>query len=420
MKKTFLIAATSSGSGKTTITIGLLRALKRKGYNIQPFKSGPDYIDIQYHRIACGRDSYNLDLWMNGEEGVRRLVANSDADINIVEGAMGLYDGADGISGSAAHLAETIGAEVILIVNAKSMAHSAAPLLYGYLHWRPETKICAVIFNNVGSKRHETFLRKAAEDVGIECWGCIPRQKELYSPSRYLGLDMFECERILTLSDKMADLVEQNVNLTALTGGDVLTKKISKTCNKSIADNLLPELYVARDEAFNFIYAEAIDLLKTRYDVRFFSPLNNEVIPTTAKAIYLPGGYPELFLDRLAKSTDTMTCLRNTKARIVAECGGMMYLSKAIDKTCMTGLIPYSTTLQNARLHLGYRQMRFEGKTFRGHEFHYSSLVEMPEMDATITNVQGESVNSLFYHRNNITASYIHWSAKSLVKLLTS
>ena len=209
MKTAFLIAAASSGSGKTTLTIGLLRALHNKGYNVQPFKCGPDYIDPLYHRIACDRDSVNLDTWLQSEQNVQKAFQHysQDADICIVEGVMGLYDGADGIKGSSAEVAEILGIPVILVINARSMAHSIAPILKGYLTYRPATRIAGVIFNNVGSSRHEKILRQAAAEVGMPVIGAIPRMKELYAPSRHLGLDISETEKISQLAEKVAEII---------------------------------------------------------------------------------------------------------------------------------------------------------------------------------------------------------------------
>lgn len=412
MKKTILIAAASSGSGKTTITMGLLRAIARKGYDVQPFKCGPDYIDPQYHHIACSKASINLDIWMNGEDAVSRIVSASTADINIIEGAMGLYDGADGMTGSAAHVAETVGAEVVLVVDGQSMAHSVAPLLYGYMHWRPRTNVRAIIFNNVGSIRHEQALRRAAQEVGIECLGCIPRQKTLYSPSRHLGLDILEQDRIASLAEQVAEQIEAHVNLEWLVENISPTPyRERKDCNEQTP---VKTLYMARDEAFNFIYAETIQLLSKDYRIKYFSPLRNECVGEDADAIYLPGGYPELFLDSLGRSFRTMRSLQTSKARIVAECGGMMYLSRAIDGVHMVGLLPWSATMEGAHLHLGYRSLNWKGTELRGHEFHYSSLIDAPQSSATLLNAQGTPVDTLFYMNDNIIASYVHWSPSSL------
>ena len=341
MKTAFLIAAASSGSGKTTLTIGLLRALRNKGYKVQPFKCGPDYIDPLYHRIASGRDSVNLDTWMQSEQDVQKAFQHysQDADICIVEGVMGLYDGADGIKGSSAEVAEILGIPVILVINARSMAHSIAPILKGYLTYRPATRIAGVIFNNVGSSRHEKILRQAAAEVGMPVIGAVPRMKELYSPSRHLGLDISETERINQLAEKVAEVInnEQLIinNEQLIINNEQLI--INNSNNSSTASKLptlnpkLSQIFVAHDAAFNFMYRQTIDFLRERGEVHFFSPLANETVPQDADLVFLPGGYPEFFQPQLSESRATMESLRQTRARIWAECGGMMYLSEGID-----------------------------------------------------------------------------------------
>ena len=420
MKKAFLIAAASSGSGKTTLTIGLLRALRNKGYKVQPFKCGPDYIDPLYHRIACDRDSVNLDTWMQSEQDVKQVFQrySQDADICIVEGVMGLYDGADGIRGSSAEVAELLGIPVILVINSRSMAHSIAPILKGYLIYRPATQIAGVIFNNVGSPRHEQMLRRAAEEVGMPVIGAIPRMKELYSPSRHLGLDISETERINQLAEKVAEVInnEQLIinNEQLIINNEQLI--INNSNNSSTASKLptlnpkLSKIFVARDAAFNFLYRQTIDFLRERGEVHFFSPLANETVPQDADLVFLPGGYPEFFLPQLSESRATMESLRQTRARVWAECGGMMYLSEGIDDTDMTGLLPFRTTMQGARLHLGYRSMMINGKEFRGHEFHYSNIMGTPpSSDIQLLDAQGQPVDTGFYIHGNIYAGYTHW-----------
>ena len=417
MKTAFLIAAASSGSGKTTLTIGLLRALRNKGYKVQPFKCGPDYIDPLYHRIASGRDSVNLDTWMQSEQDVQKAFQHysQDADICIVEGVMGLYDGADGIKGSSAEVAEILGIPVILVINARSMAHSIAPILKGYLTYRPATRIAGVIFNNVGSSRHEKILRQAAAEVGMPVIGAIPRMKELYAPSRHLGLDISETEKISQLAEKVAEIIN-NEQLTINKEQLIINNCQPSTLNFNTDSKLstlnykLSEIYIARDAAFNFLYRQTIDYLRSQGEVHFFSPLANETVPQDASLVLLPGGYPEFFLPQLSKSHATMESLRQTRARIWAECGGMMYLSEGIDDTNMTGLLPFRTTMQGARLHLGYRSMMVNGKELRGHEFHYSSIMGTPpSSDIQIFDAQGQPVETEFYIYDKIYAGYTHW-----------
>lgn len=409
-----MIAASSSGSGKTTLTMGILRALARRGIDMQPFKCGPDYIDPIYHKIACGRPSINLDIWMNGAEQVKTTFNENKAEVNVIEAAMGLYDGANGREGSASEIAELLDIPVFLVINAQSMAHSVAPLLHGYKHWRPETRIEGVIFNNVGSERHYAMLQKAAEEVGIACLGYLPRQKGLYSPSRHLGLDISETQQIDELANKIADQLEKTFFPTCPIEASSSTRTKHATDNK---DNR-PNIYVAHDAAFNFIYTETLQLLKAKGTFHLFSPLANEPVPEDADIVYLPGGYPEFFLDQLEASNITKESLRNTKARIVAECGGMMYIGKDIDGREMADLLPHSTTMQGARLHLGYRTMIWNGMELRGHEFHYSNISSPLTSATEIFNAQHAPTDTSLFIYNNVIAGYTHWSPHSLLKLM--
>lgn len=423
----YLIAAASSGSGKTTLTMGILRALARRGLAVQPCKCGPDYIDTQYHHIACGRASYNIDPWMHlGRKAAVR------EDLTLIEGCMGLFDGADGPVGSNAEVAGRLGVPVILVVNARSMAHSAAPLLYGYLHYRPTLRYAGVIFNNVGSPRHAQMLRRAAGEVGFPVLACIPRRAELSMPSRHLGLDLSERNRISRLADLAADEVERQLDWAALglpegpagrAEADAPGAGSASAGAGAGGRTGLPLICVARDEAFNFIYQETLDCLQRLGRLHFFSPLANEPVPREADYVYLPGGYPEFFLPRLAESHATMESLRLTAARILAECGGMMYLGRSIDGAPMTGLLPFGTTMQGARLHLGYRKLRLPGGAeLRGHEFHYSSILPgepaaccaKPFLDA-----QERPVDTCLFRSGRIIASYVHWSPEAIVELLT-
>ncbi len=213
-----LIAATNSNCGKTTFTMGLLRALKRRGIKVQPYKCGPDYIDPMFHKLASGVESVNLDTVMSSKEHVKELFANygRDAEMSVVEGVMGLYDGKDRWQGSSAEIAMLLDLPIILLVNAKSTAYSVAPLLYGFKHFSPnQTKpnILGVVFNMVGSERHYTLLRQACEDVGIECLGYLKRNDKLQVPSRHLGLSIAEMEKVEALIDAAADEVMEHVNL---------------------------------------------------------------------------------------------------------------------------------------------------------------------------------------------------------------
>lgn len=216
-----LIAATNSNCGKTTFTMGLLRALKRRGLRVQPFKCGPDYIDPMFHRQASGEDSVNLDLVMSSEHHVEQLFSHygKEADICVVEGVMGFYDGRERWHGSTAEVARLLHLPVVLLVNARSAAYSIAPLLYGYKHfspWQDGPEIAGVIFNMVGSERHYDMLRQACEDVGVKCLGYLQRNEMLQIPSRHLGLSTDEIQRLETLIEAAADEIEQHVKIDLL------------------------------------------------------------------------------------------------------------------------------------------------------------------------------------------------------------
>lgn len=416
--KGYLIGAASSGSGKTTLTIGILRALSRRGIAVQPCKCGPDYIDTQYHKIACGKGSYNIDPWMGLE------VAETVCHPLLVEGCMGLFDGAVGSRGSNAEIAGSLHLPVILVVNARSMAHSAAPLLYGYLHYKP-VEYAGVIYNNVGSSRHEEMLSETAREVGMRVLGFIPRQRDIEMPSRHLGLDLLERERISVLADRVADLVEEHTDLLQLWSENTRKEEVQQEgeCgNEGRTEAAATRIYVARDDAFSFLYQETIDRLREKGTVRYFSPLANEPVPEDADIVYLPGGYPELFLAQLAQSTQTMESLRRSRAKILAECGGMMYLGQEMDGTKTAGLLPICTTMKNAHLHLGYRQFcGAEGHILRGHEFHYSSIIE-PEKcaiaDKPFSDARGKATETLLFRSGRIVASYVHWSPRAILEIL--
>ena len=222
MPKRFLIAAASSNSGKTTITIGLLRALRNRGLSVQPYKCGPDYIDTMLHRMASGAESVNLDTFMSSPQHVRQLFAtySASADISVIEGVMGMFDGYDKSSGSSAEIAKVLGAPVILVVSAKSVAYSVAPLIYGFKHFDPQVKIAGVIFNQVASDNHYRMLREACEDAGVECLGYMPRNERLVIPSRHLGLTIQAEDEVEQLLQLASAEIETHVDINRLLGMD--------------------------------------------------------------------------------------------------------------------------------------------------------------------------------------------------------
>ncbi len=413
-----MIAAPSSGCGKTTFTLGLLRALRDRGLSVQPFKSGPDYIDPLFHQMAAGVESVNLDTYMSSPAHVQTLFGHygGDADACVIEAAMGLFDGADGPRGSAAEVAQILDVPVVLLVSAKAVAYSVAPLIYGFRHFNPRLRLAGVVFNFVASERQLATLRRACEDAGVPCLGYLSRNPELAIPSRHLGLTLQECEKTEQLIALAAQEVTKHIELDRLLEGakGVNGDNGNNGDNVANGDNepRFSRIAVARDAAFNFTYRANIDALRRLGEVFFFSPLQDADLPQ-CDLLYLPGGYPELFAEQLAGNTAMREQIRayaEAGGRVLAECGGFMYLCCDIDGLPMCGLLPYSATMQGARLHLGYRETVLNGVTLRGHEFHYSTTI--PEAPTP------------FVHYKNIRAGYPHWywgdDPQKLLSLLVS
>lgn len=416
MKAGFLIAAPTSGSGKTTIARGLMSLYTLKGYKVQPFKCGPDYIDTKFHAAVCQCPSINFDTFMATAGHVRELFCRygADADVRIVEGMMGLFDGYDRDAGSSAEIARTLSLPVVLVVDAKSAAYSMAALISGFTNFRPDVRIAGVIFNRVGSERHFAMLRQVCNDIGIECFGYLPKNPALEQGSRYLGLDFSERPETIQL----VELLEKNVNwqrLLELTpGAETDFKPASPSVREDEKDGKRT-LVALNGESFSFIYQENIDSLK---NVEFFNPETDVPCLDDVDLLYLPGGYPEKHLQALVDAEATRQAIKDYAergGRIIAECGGMMYLCKAIvtddGEFPMCGVLPYCITARKAdlRLSLGYRRFILNGREFRGHEFHYTRFLgETPQSSVQVLNAKGEPVDTPIIRYKNVLASYTH------------
>ena len=428
-----MIAAPTSGAGKTTLAIGLMALLSRKGFKVQPFKCGPDYIDTKFHKAVCNRPSVNLDLFMASNCHVREIYKrySADADVCVVEGMMGLYDGYKLSKGSPADIAQTLDVPVVMVVDGSHAGFSIAPMLYGFKSFSDRIRIVGVIYNKVASERHATMLREAAKEVGLECLGCLPRQKDVANGERYLGLDFshkIDAERV-------ADMVEKNVDwqrlleITKPNGCKTMSAGITGNVDSSPAIPIVSEqtleqgwqkkIMIARNsESFSFLYQEHIDILKSQGEVEFFDPEEDVRLPEDTTMLYLPGGYPEKHLSALEKAE---RCRKSIKeyaehgGRIIAECGGMMYLCRSIigdeGETEMCGVLPYSITARKSdrKLSLGYRQVVVNGKEYRGHEFHYTQfLPPLPPSAAAVYDARGNEVVSPVIRQGNVLASYTH------------
>lgn len=380
--KGFIIAAPASGSGKTTLTLGILRALTNAGQTVRAAKSGPDYIDPRFHEAACGQPCLNLDAWAMTPNRIRSLATGSTP--LIIEGAMGLFDGAppDG-RGATADLARLLDLPVVLVIDAARMAGSVAPLALGFANFDPSVKIAGVILNNTGSDRHETMLRRALAPTGLTVFGALRRNAAIVQPSRHLGLvQASERPDLDTYLNSAAALVADTIDLAALTalGGSDVTSPPQPM--RPPAQNIA----IAQDAAFAFTYPHLIaDWHAAGATLQFFSPLANDPAPT-ADLIYLPGGYPELHAGRLASNTTFMQSLINAAQTtdIYGECGGYMTLGDTLtdaDGTThkMAGLLRLDTSFAKRKLHLGYRNITAAHGPFAGnwaaHEFHYASTI---------------------------------------------
>jgi cobyrinic acid a,c-diamide synthase len=389
-----IIAAPASGSGKTVVTLAILHALTRAGIRVSSFKVGPDYIDPAFHAAATGRPCLNLDLWAMRPATVAHLLERlcADAELTVGEGAMGLFDGAADGTGSTADVAAATGWPVILVVDVRGQAASAAALVRGFAAHRTDVAVSGVIFNRVGSPAHVDVLRRAMVPLGIPVLGFLPRDDDLALPERHLGLvQAAESDNLRQFLEAAADRADRHLDLTKLRS--LVKPAVASSAVRGGAGlpTLGQRIAVARDVAFAFAYPTQLDAWRgAGATLSFFSPLVDEAPTADADAVFLPGGYPELHAGRLAANAAFLGGLRTAAARgatIYGECGGYMVLGESLIDAdgrshAMAGLLPLTTSFAERRLHLGYRQARLAspcalgsaGSGFRGHEFHYAVI----------------------------------------------
>ncbi|PTQ75169.1 cobyrinate a,c-diamide synthase [Celeribacter persicus] len=380
----FLIAAPSSGSGKTTVTLGILRALTRRGVDVRGAKSGPDYIDPRFHEAACGAPCVNLDPWAMDPARLTSL-ASGDG-LLVIEGAMGLFDGAppEG-KGACADLARLFELPVILVVDASRMAGSVAPLVAGFAGQDSHVKIAGVILNKVGSPRHTEMLSRALAPLNIPLIGALPRSTALTHPDRHLGLvQAGERPDLDSFLDAAAEAVEAALDLDLLQS---LATALPTAAQTPRCPPPAQSIAVAQDEAFAFAYPHLLsDWRAQGAEIRFFSPLTDQA-PPPVDLVYLPGGYPELHAGRLAANHTFLQGLREAAARrrVYGECGGYMVLGDGLidkdgERHKMAGLLRLETSFAARKLHLGYRHAEALGGPFPGawaaHEFHYATTIK--------------------------------------------
>jgi cobyrinic acid a,c-diamide synthase len=427
-----VVAAPSSGSGKTTIATGLLGALAARGTPPAPFKIGPDYVDPGYHALAAGRPGRNLDPVLVGVDRLPGLVVHGSAgaELAVVEGVMGLFDGrlgGDGDDdGSTAHVARLLDAPVVLVVDARGQHRSVAALLAGFRDFDPRVRPAGVVLNRVGTERHAEALRAACAEVGMPVLGVVPRRAELAVPSRHLGLvtaaEHGDAARAAV--DAMTALVAAHVDLDAI---EALARRAPATAaaawdparEAAALDGRAPVVAVAGGPAFTFGYPEHAELLAAAgCEVVVVDPLRDEALPAGTAGLVLPGGFPEEHLDPLAANAPLREAVRRFAAGggpVHAECGGLLYLGRSLDGAAMCGVLDADAAM-GPRLHLGYRAataaadspVAAAGETVTGHEFHRT--VTTPQAGSTPAwrwSARGEAVSE-GYVAGNVHASYLH------------
>ena len=425
-----IFAAPASGSGKTTLVAGLLRLLTRRGLRISAAKLGPDYIDPAFHAAATGSACLNIDLWAMRPETISALLDRllHGKELAIVEAAMGLFDGAADGLGSAADFAAFCGWPVILVIDAHGQAQSVAALLSGFAHHRADVQIAGVIFNRVGSASHEASLRHAVEPLEIPVLGAIPRKSDLVLPERHLGLvQAMEHADLEDFLDLLAGQVMERLSVERLLDLARPARFEPVTCSQALLPPLGQRIAVARDAAFAFLYAGQLECWREAgVELEFFSPLSDQQPSDDCDAVYLPGGYPELHAGQLAANETFMTGLRWAAARgavVFGECGGYMTLGAGLidedgRRHAMANLLPLESSFAEPRLHLGYRQARVlsdcplgaQGVVFRGHEFHYASVVEEGPGEALFecSDALGRALGRLGRRRGTVAGSFMH------------
>lgn len=448
-----VIAGTHSGCGKTTVTLGILAALRKKGFIVQPFKVGPDFIDTGLHKLITGRTSRNLDLWMCGRDYVTDCFSrhSADADIAVVEGVMGMYDG----NICTADLASALGLPVILVVDAYGMAESAGAVVKGFKELRvmsyelknkkdtelrtPSSKLsfAGVIFNRIASDRHYQRVKDSVQDVPV--LGYLPRDINFNIPHRHLGLTVAEEDPISAEAiDRLADAVLEHIDMQRIIQDSKLN--IQNSILRIPTPNPQPltpgvKIAVAYDKAFCFYYEDNLDLLRQAgAEIVTFSPVSDSAVPDDVDALYIGGGYPELHAEKLSANKTMLESIKkysDAGRPIYAECGGFMYLTEGIYDFenvfhPMAGVFPFKTMMKKGRSSLGYREaalkersiLGIKGAVVRGHEFHYSEIVKSGQQSAvsdqhddliySVKNGEAEYIYDEGYRVKNTLGSYIH------------
>jgi len=426
-----VVAGTHSGAGKTTIASGLMAALAAKGHDVAPFKVGPDFIDPSYHSLATSRPGRNLDAFLSGVDLIEPLFVHGakDADIAVIEGVMGLFDGKSGGGelASTAHVAKLLDAPVILVVDARAMARSAAAMVHGYMTFDRKVNVAGVILNRVGSSMHEKMLREAIEPLGVPVFGVVRRDGEMETPGRHLGLvpASERTSEARTALRRTGDVIARSLDLDAV-------MRLASTARPLHAEPWNPgspeatraqdiRVAVAAGPSFSFLYRENLELLESAgAEVAFFDPTSESHLPTDTDTLYFGGGFPETYAEALSANEplkEQVSSFAREGKLVIAECGGLLYLCRGLDGLPMCGVLDAEARM-TGRLTLGYREARTitssplaeAGAIVGGHEFHYSvvepGVGEKPAWDLAGRGPEG-------FVAGGVHASYLHlhWAA---------
>ena len=428
MKPQFLISAIASGSGKTLFAMGLLRALKKRGLRIQPYKCGTDFFDSQILSLAADNEAVHLDRWMSSHTHIQHLYNKygEKADVCITEGTAGLFDGYRKLQGSAAEMAKLLDIPVILVVNARVSGYSLTASIYGFKHFHPQVRIAGVVFSQVSSAAHYGFLREACADAGVDCLGYLPVCEELKLPSKHTVLTLTAKKELDSQINQAAELVEKNLDINRLlnrcnrnfpcrytlpysseTEFDAFTAPLQKI-----------RVAVARDAAFNFTYRENMARLEQLGKITYFSPVYGSDLPE-ADLVYLPGGYPELFarqLHRRRKLMDDLKAYAERGGKILAEGGGTVFISRSLTVRqggtayAMSGILPLDFAMNEAKLQSKYRKYVHQGMELKGNEFRYFHL---SKADTPV-----DMDTQLLRYKNVIACmGHLYWGESELMKL---
>jgi cobyrinic acid a,c-diamide synthase len=426
-----IIAAAHSGAGKTTVTLAILAALRRRGIAVRAAKAGPDYIDPAFHAAATAAPSVNLDSWAMSRSLLDAMAAQAatGADIFVIEGVMGLFDGTNGAAGhrgATADLAAHFRLPVLLVLDVSRQAQSAAAVVRGFAAHDPAVRIAGVILNRVASERHRTVVADAISALGIQILGAVPREAALALPERHLGLvQAGEHPDLTSLIERLAAIAERHLDLDGIVASAAPMTIDAATCDAAVPPPG-QRIALAHDRAFSFVYPHVLAAWRAAgADILPFSPLADEPPPESADSCWLPGGYPELHAEALATAPRFNDGLRRfAQTRPVhGECGGYMVLGQNLEDAAgrthaMTGLLGHATSFAKRKLHLGYRTARVlsdsvlgrQGAIVRGHEFHYASLTSAgdDEAFAELRDGEGRELGNAGGRRGRVTGTFFH------------